>query len=216
MCGKRTCTLKSGYCAACHTKIRRHRTRIAAVIYLGGKCVRCGWAGHEAGFDFHHRDKKTREFRISSVANRKWEVVRNELDKCALLCALCHRLEHRDQDPKLDEIVQQYSGNLLPLPVYTRKTNSTVNNIPHGNRVGYTYYKCRCEACTAAQRLYMQEYKKQLEIENLANKVQPKLKIEPAHGTITRYKSSKYNCRCTACKAASSAAYKSKKGTDKK
>ena len=31
-------------CGSCNTKIRRYRAKAAAVKYLGGKCVTCGWA----------------------------------------------------------------------------------------------------------------------------------------------------------------------------
>ena len=81
-------------CQSCSTNIRRYRVKKLSVEYLGNKCKRCDWSGDISGFDFHHlRDK---EFNLSgiNIANRKWSEVKKELDKCELLCALCHRLEH--------------------------------------------------------------------------------------------------------------------------
>jgi predicted RNA-binding Zn-ribbon protein involved in translation (DUF1610 family) len=100
-------------CGTCATKIRRYRARKFAVDYLGGKCNRCGWIGDISGFDFHHKNSSEKDFTINAltVANKKWEDVKSELDKCELLCALCHRLEHSDyQNQNLIEEAETYSG----------------------------------------------------------------------------------------------------------
>jgi len=83
-------------CATCDTNVRRYRIRKKAVDYKGCKCNRCNWTGDISGFDFHHSDPKEKEFEISAkiIASMSWDKVIIELDKCELLCALCHRLEH--------------------------------------------------------------------------------------------------------------------------
>jgi DNA-directed RNA polymerase subunit RPC12/RpoP len=100
-------------CNNCNTKIRRLRTKIAAIEYLGGKCLRCGYNKHPAAMEFHHRENK--DFMISNVANRKWEIVKKELDKCDLLCSNCHRIEHSDRFDNLAllENAKAYKGRLL-------------------------------------------------------------------------------------------------------
>ncbi len=82
-------------CQPCNTNLRRYRVKKMAVDYLGGKCKKCDWSGDISGYDFHHIDRD-KDFGLTGVnlANRKWNVVKKELDKCELLCALCHRLEH--------------------------------------------------------------------------------------------------------------------------
>jgi|688.fasta_scaffold448292_2 predicted RNA-binding Zn-ribbon protein involved in translation (DUF1610 family) len=100
-------------CGTCDTKVRRYRARLFAVNYLGGKCEHCGWNGDISGFDFHHEDPSKKEFTINAltIANKKWDVVKKELDKCKLLCVLCHRLEHSDyQNIKLIEEAKTYAG----------------------------------------------------------------------------------------------------------
>ena len=100
-------------CGTCSTKIRRYRAKNYAVSYLGGKCKKCNWSGDISGFDFHHRNPEEKEFCINAgtVANRKWEIIKNELDKCDLLCALCHRLEHSDyQNESLIADAKDYNG----------------------------------------------------------------------------------------------------------
>ena len=43
-------------CSGCNTKVRRIRTKIAGIRYLGGKCTHCGYDNlrNYAAFDFHH------------------------------------------------------------------------------------------------------------------------------------------------------------------
>jgi len=88
----------SGWCKACLCKARvmRQRTlKLLAIEYKGGKCVACGYSGPPAAFDFHHLDRAEKEFKISRRSGKVLsESIKNELDKCDLLCAICHRLEH--------------------------------------------------------------------------------------------------------------------------
>jgi predicted RNA-binding Zn-ribbon protein involved in translation (DUF1610 family) len=100
-------------CASCDTKVRRYRAKEYAVEYLGGCCKKCGWSGDISGFDFHHRIPEEKSFGINAVtvANRKWSEAKKELDKCDLLCALCHRLEHSDyQNENLIIEAKKYNG----------------------------------------------------------------------------------------------------------
>lgn len=94
VCGVTLRRRRGGRCAACNTLVRRYRCKLAAVTLLGGKCASCGWAGHPAGFQFHHRDPSLKEFQIGNVANRRWAFVLKELEKCVLLCATCHQIKH--------------------------------------------------------------------------------------------------------------------------
>lgn len=75
------------------------------ISILGGKCVRCGFDGHWASFDFHHVNRKMKRFSIAGVL--KWpeadfialgvdEVTR----ECVLLCANCHRVITVDRDER--------------------------------------------------------------------------------------------------------------------
>jgi hypothetical protein len=92
-------------CGTCCTNVRRYRTKKKAVDYKGGECQGegCGWSGDISGFDFHHLDPSEKDFELNSaiIASKKWVDVEKELDKCKLLCALCHRLEHSKFKDKL-------------------------------------------------------------------------------------------------------------------
>lgn len=87
-------------CDSCNTKIRRYRAKKAAVEYKGGCCQKCGWVGNLAAYDFHHLDPNEKDFNPSAVelANKSWFEVKKELDKCILLCAICHRITHNDYE----------------------------------------------------------------------------------------------------------------------
>lgn len=76
---------------------RFHRKRKEnAVAYKGGKCARCNGVFHYCVYDFHHRDPKNKSFNVKTMTRYKWERVQEELDKCDLLCANCHRMVERE------------------------------------------------------------------------------------------------------------------------
>lgn len=98
-------------CQSCYTKVRRYRQKQKAVNLLGGKCAKCGWAGNLAGFSFHHIDRNTKDFQLASVANKSWSVIKKELDKCILLCATCHCIEHSSNESEsFLKAVEKYKG----------------------------------------------------------------------------------------------------------
>ena len=71
---------------------RRKKLKFLALEYKGGKCELCGYNRHFGALELHHIDKKDKSFGIGEKGyTRSWEKVRAELDKCALLCANCHR-----------------------------------------------------------------------------------------------------------------------------
>ena len=74
----------------------RRKLKLRMVEYLGGSCVQCGYSKCVEAMDFHHRDPKEKDFQLASGVYRRWEVIREELDKCMLLCARCHREIHAE------------------------------------------------------------------------------------------------------------------------
>lgn len=72
----------------------RKRLKEKAVDYKGGKCIICGYNKCVSALDFHHVDANSKDFNVSSNTNRKWEILKEELDKCVLVCSNCHREIH--------------------------------------------------------------------------------------------------------------------------
>lgn len=67
-----------------------------ADLKLGKKCSHCPET-HPACLDYHHRDPAEKEINVSQIAGRKgWgqKRVLEEVAKCDLLCANCHRKLH--------------------------------------------------------------------------------------------------------------------------
>lgn len=84
------------YCKKCWLEITKKgntKRKQEAVDYLGGKCVRCGYGKCLAALEFHHKDPEKKDFAIS----RRWsfEKIKNELDKCELVCSNCHKEIHQ-------------------------------------------------------------------------------------------------------------------------
>ncbi len=74
------------------TRTKLHKQK--AIEYLGGKCMHCGGKFHPSVYDFHHVNPSEKEGLLSKILGASWIKIQKELDKCILLCANCHRLEH--------------------------------------------------------------------------------------------------------------------------
>lgn len=91
---KRTYRDRAQYIIAAVSK-RRRKLKAMVVKYRGGKCMLCGYARCVLAFDLHHVDERKKSFTLSTRGlTRSWERVRQEADKCILLCANCHREVH--------------------------------------------------------------------------------------------------------------------------
>jgi hypothetical protein len=77
-------------CEACARetgKKRRRAIKAQLVQEFGGACQDCGYNKCIGALHFHHLDKSSKSFHVSS---RSLEASRKEAQKCALLCANCH------------------------------------------------------------------------------------------------------------------------------
>lgn len=89
-------------CTAIQCKERTDKFKQDCVNYLGGKCKSCGYDKCIAALEFHHLDPSKKEFNISYTKWHKFdERILNELNKCILLCANCHRELHFKQVPEV-------------------------------------------------------------------------------------------------------------------
>ncbi len=91
---KRTYQDRKEYMKAAVIK-RRKKVRLMAIEHLGGKCERCGYKKCVRALSFHHKDPAQKSFGISAQGmTRSWEKVKQEVEKCMLLCANCHMEIH--------------------------------------------------------------------------------------------------------------------------
>lgn len=70
--------------------------KLELIDYKGGRCEICGYCKNISALDFHHIDPTTKEFQldIRHLSNTNIDKLKNEVDKCSLLCANCHREIH--------------------------------------------------------------------------------------------------------------------------
>lgn len=63
-------------------------------------CYDCGATPPPECLDFDHVSG-IKLFNVSAMAGKPWELVREEIDKCQLVCACCHRIrtQQRFQNP---------------------------------------------------------------------------------------------------------------------
>lgn len=77
-----------------HFKIARQRTVKAALVgAMGGCCQNCKGVFEPAVYDFHHVHAKEGD-PSRLIGNASIQKIAEELEKCVLLCANCHRIEH--------------------------------------------------------------------------------------------------------------------------
>jgi len=79
------------------TKRKHYKLKQQKIVEkLGGICVHCGIKHDGINtriFDCHHIDPSTKSFAIADSMHRKsLDILFEELKKCVLLCANCHRL----------------------------------------------------------------------------------------------------------------------------
>lgn len=108
----------------------RQRIKRRALEYMGGKCIKCGYDKSPRALHFHHVNPKEKAFGIGS-ANRAWELIKTELDKCVLLCSNCH-CELHDDMWKLDEIDSKSFYPVAQLAELSAVTGMVVGSTPTG------------------------------------------------------------------------------------
>jgi|688.fasta_scaffold663326_1 hypothetical protein len=95
-CGRTFNWTKNSVCSTCRTFKRREQQRAIAIDYCGGKCSNCKNDDYDV-LTFHHRDPKEKKFNLCNSWQKKWEVLKEEIEKCDLMCANCHMKLHRKE-----------------------------------------------------------------------------------------------------------------------
>jgi len=94
----------SAYCRLCTNNISIERQRDIkqkAIDYKGGCCKACGYNKYNGALEFHHKDPNKKDFTLGHAKTYAFDRIKNELDKCVLVCSNCHREIH---------------GGLIPVP----------------------------------------------------------------------------------------------------
>ena len=89
-------------CRDCYRKTKRslmenHRQWVDD-YKRNGSCSICGINDHRV-MDFHHQGDEKKEFSVSVGLAEKFGLdrIKNEVEKCVLLCSNCHRIKHFEE-----------------------------------------------------------------------------------------------------------------------
>ena len=80
-------------------KERAIKRKLELIKYKGGKCEVCGYDKNISAFEFHHLDPSQKLFQLDSrhLSNTTISKIKEEVDKCILVCANCHRELHNPE-----------------------------------------------------------------------------------------------------------------------
>lgn len=81
---------------------RRWRKRKQAKLYelkLERGCEMCDYNKHPSALDFHHLNSEEKKDSVSKLVRQSsWDSVKEEIKKCQLLCANCHREQTSNEE----------------------------------------------------------------------------------------------------------------------
>ena len=89
-------------CASEYVTNKRKKQKEELVLYKGGKCEICGYEKCIDALEFHHLDPTKKDFVISGYG-KSIKKMKEEVDKCILVCANCHREIHSLSKNKIPE-----------------------------------------------------------------------------------------------------------------
>lgn len=93
-------------------RIYYYAKKLKSINHLGGKCVNCGET-EQFKLTFHHMIPNEKEYKVSDLFCKSWDVVKKEIEKCELLCFNCHMEKHYGQkDRKNKKILLDFKGQL--------------------------------------------------------------------------------------------------------
>ena len=82
-------------------KQRRARREEIDALKVSTGCVKCGYNAHPAALDFNHLDPSSKSFNVAHAINSlvSKSKLMEEIGKCEILCANCHRIHTYDNHP---------------------------------------------------------------------------------------------------------------------
>lgn len=104
-----TITFRNGMCAKHNSRVRRHGHTNVTRTYVQGKsaadrveyvreyklshgCADCGYRAHHVALDFDHLPGTTKVRDIKRGQQLGWVALLEEIAKCEVVCANCHRV----------------------------------------------------------------------------------------------------------------------------
>lgn len=76
--------------------IKRRAIKRMLIMRAGGKCQRCGYNKSMRALEFHHLSPIEKDFGLSKNLTKNITKLKEEADKCILLCSNCHAEIHQE------------------------------------------------------------------------------------------------------------------------
>jgi hypothetical protein len=129
----------------------RKDTKSYMVNAMGGKCICCGYNKCNEALEFHHLNPEQKKFGFGKIrANpTTWNIIVEELKKCILVCANCHReieagLIQAVFDSTFDVKYEQIKTEPYRTPALDRKCKTCKNSLKTFNKQKrYCSEECR-------------------------------------------------------------------------
>jgi hypothetical protein len=75
-------------------KLRKRNKDFITAYKTERCCSICGYNNHACALDFHHIHGKAKNISVLCKESHSIERIKEEIDKCIILCANCHRVQH--------------------------------------------------------------------------------------------------------------------------
>ena len=79
-----------------YERVKNFRIRLKErIVYvMGDSCQCCGYDRLNSALELHHLNSQEKEFTLGQNTNISWNSAKEEIQKCILVCANCHREIH--------------------------------------------------------------------------------------------------------------------------
>jgi hypothetical protein len=81
-------------CPTCRVAEVRKQRKKELIEYKGGKCIICDYNKCIKALEFHHVNPSEKKFGIANATVTNIELLKEEADKCVLVCSNCHMEIH--------------------------------------------------------------------------------------------------------------------------
>jgi|11BtaG_2_1085332.scaffolds.fasta_scaffold00448_11 hypothetical protein len=76
------------------TKSEKEKKKTFLTLFKRSQgCCVCGYNDDPLGLDLDHKDREDKTYSIGDLPKKSWKVIFEELSKCQVLCAICHRFK---------------------------------------------------------------------------------------------------------------------------
>ena len=111
-----------------HVYSYRRKLKERLVDYKGGKCEICGYNKCITALEFHHLNPNEKDFGISTFNTLSFDKCKQEVDKCILVCANCHREIHDEEYKKIEE-ERIKKENIIFTEIMNNRDKYSIRNI---------------------------------------------------------------------------------------